>query len=210
MVNRIADKHRVAAAQLGVHARDQLVLVLIAELAEVHSSAGVACFWEPGSDFYRRRRKQRRVDLVVDEWKSSPESGRRSRHADPTAGSAAFFTRDSPEVAGEHFRGGNKLETARRRGTFEGPLIAAEEEQSVPNNRSPQRPAQLVPLQRITFGCECIPRVEHLVSNEFKPAAVKCVRSRLSHHTYKACRVLPVPRRNGAGFDLELLQRIRK
>ena len=100
MVKRITEKNRVVATLLVVHAREELMLVFVVEITEVDSAARVACFGEPGSDFCRRRREQRRVDLVVGERKSSPESGRTSHHGDPTACSAAFLTRDPAEVTG--------------------------------------------------------------------------------------------------------------
>src|SRR5262245_12185126 len=128
MVKRITEKNRVVATLLVVHAREELMLVFVVEITEVDSATRVACFGEPGSDFCRRGREQGRIDLVVDERISSPESGRASHHGDPTTCSSALLTRDPAEVTPQHLRVGNKHETLRRRRTFEGPLITAEKE----------------------------------------------------------------------------------
>ena len=106
--------------------------------------------------------------------------------------------------------GRNKRGVVRRVLTQRRPLIAAEEKQLVLHDRPADRAAELIALECVAARSKCVARVEHSISNEFKQVAVNFVRSGLGHKADRARRLHAFIGRASAGFNLELLQRIRK
>ena len=89
-------------------------------------------------------------------------------------------------------------------------LIATEEKEFALHDRSTDHSTKLITLESIALGRECVASIEDFVPHEFKKSAVKIIRARLGYDIDGAARMLPILCRNGTGFNLELLQRIRK
>ena len=87
-------------------------------------------------------------------------------------------------------------------------LPSAEKEQLVVDNRSSHRSAELIPFERIANGREEVACIEDAIAHELKEVPVKVVGAGLGHDVNRAGTVLPVLRRQRAGLDLELLQRV--
>src|SRR5205823_1481533 len=65
-------------------------------------------------------------------------------------------------------------------------------------------------LQTIVRQSKCIASIERSVANEFKKVSMKLVRARLGDCIYHGRGMISILRRQRAGLDLELLQRVRK
>ena len=73
---------------------------------------------------------------------------------------------------------------------------------------SAERAAELVALQAVARRREEVARVEVVVADELEDVAVERVGAGLGHQVHRRRRVMAVARRQRAGLDLELLQRV--
>ena len=89
-------------------------------------------------------------------------------------------------------------------------MIAAEEEQFVFDDRAANDAAVLIALEGVALRREEVSGVEHAVADEFENVAVKLISSRLGHRVNGGRRVITVLSLDGAGFELELLEGVRK
>src|SRR5205807_1742508 len=121
-----------------------------------------------------------------------------------------YTRREDCEVPLHHRRRGNECRIVRRILTNFGSLISAEEKQLVLDERTTDRAAILVPLQRISFRGEKVSRVELCIPNEFKHVAVKLIRSGSRGAAHLRARVNSLLCILRSGGHFEFLQRIRK
>src|SRR5207244_270278 len=114
------------------------------------------------------------------------------------------------EIAGKHRCSGNVGDRIRRSGSLDRVLIAAEKEQLVFLDRTADNSAELVALQRVAGSREEVAGVKDSVSQKFEQVAVKLIRAGLGDGIDCRRSVNTILRREGAGFHLEFLQRIRE
>ena len=148
----------------------------------------------------RHRAELRRIDAVVDE-----AAGQGSLCA-----AVAGRRGERGEVASQHRRGRRVADDRRRVALFDAALVAAEQEQLVLHDRRAQRAAKLIAVQIVLLRREVVALVEAVVAVELERVAVDLVRSGLGHQVDRRGGMVAVPRRQRAGLDLELLQRVGK
>ena len=122
----------------------------------------------------------------------------------------ALRTGDGAEIAIQHRLGRNERFQLRRGRTVARPLPASEEEQLVFNDLSAGGRAILIALQTVVNRREEIARVHVAIAKILEQISVEGVRSGLSHHVDGRPRVGAETRGYGAGFDAELLNRVRE
>ena len=88
------------------------------------------------------------------------------------------------------------------------PLIGAEEERLVPDDRAARGGAELILPQRRDRGLEEIARVQNVVAQEFEHRAVKLVRAGFRHHVEHRAAVASELRAEVAGDEAEFLHRV--
>ena len=152
-------------------------------------------------EFHRRGIESRRIDAVV------RESGGGRKYDLPAA------TRrrgDTGEVAIQHGLSRHEADRLRRVALLDSSLVTAEEKHFVLHQRAADSSPELVPLQAVALRSKEVTRVEPVVPNEVEDAAIEGVRARLGHDVDCRCGVMPIPRRQRARLDLELLNGIGK
>src|SRR5439155_18968824 len=89
-------------------------------------------------------------------------------------------------------------------------LVAGKEKYLVFRDRTADRAAELVALDRVASGREYFSRIEFSVADELEQIAMERVRARFRYQTDGPGRFHARLRARRAGLDLELLQRVRK
>ena len=116
--------------------------------------------------------------------------------------------RERGEVASQHRRGRRVADDRRRVALFDAALVAAEHEHLVLDDRRAERAAELIAAEIVFLRREVVALDEVVVAVELERVAVNLVRSGLGHQVDRGGGVITVARRQRAGLDLELLQRI--
>ena len=88
--------------------------------------------------------------------------------------------------------------------------MSAEKEEFVADDRTTQNAAELIALQSVALGCECVASIENLVADELEKVSVVFVGAGFRNGIDRASRVPAILGRHRARFDLELLQCVRK
>ena len=125
--------------------------------------------------------------------------------------------REGGEIARQHRCRGNELEEAGRRHVDARRLVAGKVEELSRDDRSAERPAELIAAQAVaaalavrTDGGEGVGGIQRIVAHEFEAAAVQQVGARLGDGVDRGRRVVAVLRRESARLDLELLHCVGK
>ena len=123
------------------------------------------------------------------------------------------MTRGGPEraeVARERSRRRDKAGRGGRLGAIARSLVAAKEEQLVGEDLASGRSAELVPLQAVVPVGEEWPRIQGAIPQIFEQVSVQSIRSGLGDDVDRRAGVRAEARRQSAGLDIELLQRVRE
>ena len=125
--------------------------------------------------------------------------------------------RERREIARQHRRRRHERDVRRRTPANRRALIRAEEEQPVPQDRTAQRAAELVPLEAVVIplavGADRRERargVEPMVAEELEGIPREPVGARLGHGVDRRRRLEAVLRGEAARRDAELLERVRE
>ena len=205
----VAAEERVISVQLVVDANDVLLVVVLERHAVPDLAAGIGrCGKEArGCNLDRRRAELRRRNPVVHKRRAQRDR----------AAAVALGRGERREVARQHRRGGDKGDPVGRRLAKAGALVAAEEKELVAHDRAADRAAELVAVQPVaellavrSDRSEYARRVEAAVAQELERVPVQVVGARLHDRIHRRRRVHAVLRRQPAGRDAELLQRIRE
>ena len=199
---QITAENGVIGTALIIDPAYELVAVLGASRSPEDSAAWIGC---PGkvcviNNCQRRLAEQRGIDSIANEGCSQRD----------LPACVASGRGDRGEISGQHCRSRNEgcifcgvLPNDRA-------LIASKEKKLVLNDRSADCAAELIAFQRIAAPREKVSGVEFVVTDEFKKISVQIIRARLGDAANGSCRVHSVLRGECAGFDLELLQRVRE
>ena len=172
----VTEEQALVRGHLEVEARDVL-LVGAAPVLHVHVTTAAIRIegWidrrQHARDLERQGMEQRRIDLIVHEWKTQRPRSRHTRHGERTA-----------EIAAKHLRrqdglvGGWRLNVLRNLGP-------KEKEQLVLPDRPADRSPELIALQAVvTADTAVLPfvekcdRIERMMAHEVERIAVKGVR----------------------------------
>src|SRR5438552_16941847 len=145
-----ASEHRVFRVALIVNLSHVLAEIFMKWLSKGNQSAGIRRLRKSGGDGDHGFVEECGINPVIDE---------RSLQRNLPAGIACSRS-DRREITGENRCGRNKLARIRCILPDRRALVAAEEEELVMNNRSAQRPAELVALERIVCRSEIILGIE--------------------------------------------------
>ena len=177
------------------------MLGVVVRDAVLHAAAGIGGGGrQVPREVQRDAAQTRRIDLVVRE-----PAGQRD-----LAAGVACRRRERREVAVQHRRRRHVADVRRRVAALDAPLIAAEEEHLVLQDRPAEHAAELIALEAVALGREGVARVEAVVADEVEGAAAEVVGAGLGDEIHRRRRVVAVAGRQRAGLDLELLQRVGK
>ncbi len=203
----VAAEHRMPTAPLIVDLGDDLVLVVVQGRGKPDVAARIGRRRQLSRDRHCRRAEEARIDLVAHKRGAqrdllAPVAGRRGERR---------------KVAGQHRGRRNARDRVGRRDTEERPLIGAEEEQAVRQDRPAEHAAWLIPLEAVvqalavgTDGRKDGLGVEPLVAQELEERAMQHIRARLRHRVHRAAGMDAVVGGEPARRDAEFLQRVGK
>ena len=196
---QVTSEDRLASRNREIQLGECLMLGVVVRNPVLKAAAGIGRDRHVLEELHRDRAEPCRIDPVVRET--------RARRQDDLP-AAAGRRRNRGEIAAQHGLGRHEADGFRRVASLDLALVTAEEEQPVFQQRSAERAAELVALQRVALGREEVPGVEPVVPHELEHVAVEAIRSRLRDDVDGGGGVVPVARRQRAGLDLELLDRV--
>src|SRR5262249_51459345 len=109
-----------------------------------------------------------------------------------------------------HLCGRNETDSIRRVLPESRALVSRKKEELVLFNRTTDRSAELIALDRIAFGGKRISGVKNSISYEFECVAVNIITTGFGYQADGSGGLQAVLSAGGAGFDFELLERIGK
>ena len=205
--HQIPAEDRLAAAPLVIDPAEWLLLVEIVVGAVRNLAARIGRRGQLLGEVHRRHAEPRRVDPVADKRCSQ-------RHLPPAV---ARRRRKGREVTRQHRGCRHERDVRGRQLTLDRPLVGAEKEQTVSDDRTAQRPAKLTALEAVilalavgTDAGKGTLRVEMAIPEELEPVPGAAVRARLGDRIDTCPRVHAVLGGQPAGRDPEFLQRVRE
>ena len=200
-------EERVLGADLVIEPDQGLVLIAVGLHVEGDLTAWIGGAGEPGHQIQSGAAELRGIDPVVHE---------RGQQRHLTA-AVALRRGEGSEIAGQHRRRGHERDVRRGPLADRGALVGPEEEEPVPDDRTADRPAELVSLEAVVHTLAVRPhsgegarRIESMVAEELEGVSREPVRACLRHGVDRRARVDAVLCGEAARCDAELLQRIRE
>src|SRR5678815_2233985 len=196
--------------ELDVDAPDRLLLNRLGCLRIRDLSAGIARLRQHLRNLDGGWTEKRGIDLVVRE-------SQRGRQREVALG-AALCRGHRREVSIQHGRRRYERDDVGWSLLYASALVRTEEEDAVLQNGAAKHAAELITHETIVEplaglfvdGGKRARRVEPVVAREFEQVAVERVGAALGRDARRPAGFVPVLRVLGAGFDLELLHRVRE
>ena len=205
--NQVPPEEGLARTELEVEPGDGLRVVLLDRRRVLDLSAAIGRGGQELRDGLRDRAHQGWIHPVVHE-----RGAKRDLAAGIAGGRRAFG-----EVAVQHRGGRDPRDVVGRRLFRQCALVAAEEEQLVTDDRTTERPPELIPHETIVGSLavgsdrrEAAGGVEAVMAREFERAAGEAVRAGFRHGIDRCAGMHPAFSGQPAGGHLKFLERIRE